>query len=55
MPVVEKDLDIVKGAFTVGKPRTALKNIKCGKAFGVDNIPGILEDWWLQWFSTTTM
>ena len=40
MPVIEKDLDIVKDAFTVGKPKTALNNIKRGKAFGIDNIPG---------------
>ena len=40
MPVIEKDLDIVKGAFTVGKPKKALKNIKRSKAFGIDNTPG---------------
>ena len=40
MPVIEKDLDIVKGAFTMDELKKALKNTKYGKVCGLDNIPG---------------
>lgn len=42
MPIFEKDLDIVKGAFRIDNFKTVPKNTKYGKALGLDNIPGEL-------------
>ena len=49
MPVIEKDLDIVKGAFTMDELKIALKNTKYGKACGLDKIPG--EVWKMDDFN----
>ena len=42
MSVIDKDLDIVKGAFRMDNFKTVPKNTKYVKALGLDNIPGEL-------------